>query len=124
MRYFRKKEKTTYEIISDRLISATPILCVMIYLFIGFEWQLWHPGWVIFLAIPVMPMILKPRGFRAAFPIFILIVYLVLGFVNHWWHPGWVIFLSIPVFYIFFPEKKQKTIFIDEDDDTIDIEID
>lgn len=123
MQYFKKKDKTKYEIITDRIISATPLICLIIYLFLGFEKQLWHPGWVIFLAIPVVPLILKPKGFKAAYPLFVLIIYLLLGFFINWWHPGWIIFLTIPVFYILFPEKPQIIITNDKDD-SIDAEFD
>ena len=123
MSLFRKKEKTTYEIVSNRIISATPLICMLIYLFIGFELQLWHPGWVIFLAIPVFPVVLKPKGFKAAFPLFIAVVYVLLGLFENWWHPGWIMFLTIPIFYILFPDKpvKEKEV---KKDTVFDAEVD
>lgn len=33
-------------------IFPYPLLCVIIYLFLGFFMGLWHPGWVIFFTIP------------------------------------------------------------------------
>ncbi|MBT3318913.1 MAG: helix-turn-helix transcriptional regulator [Clostridia bacterium] len=30
-----------------------PIIVTMIYLFIGIVWDLWHPGWLLFLTIPI-----------------------------------------------------------------------
>lgn len=127
MKEFRQKEKTRYEIVSNRIISATPLICMLIYLFIGFELQLWHPGWVIFLAVPVVPIILKPKGFKAAFPMFIALVYVLLGLFIDWWHPGWIIFLSIPIFYILFPDNPHKKKTTKENinkDEAIDAEID
>ena len=29
-------------------------LCVIIYILMGILWNLWHPGWIIFLTIPVV----------------------------------------------------------------------
>ena len=29
-------------------------LCIVIYILLGILWNLWHPGWIIFLTIPVV----------------------------------------------------------------------
>jgi len=76
-----------------------------IYLWIGFEYRLWHPGWVLFLAVPIM------NGFVSAFknksvsaisaivyPTLVILGYLYLGFTASLWHPGWLLFLTIPIF--------------------------
>lgn len=31
-----------------KIIAATPIICVIIFLLLGFVFGLWHPGWVCF----------------------------------------------------------------------------
>lgn len=33
-------------------IFPYPLLCVVIFLFLGFFFNLWHPGWIVFLTIP------------------------------------------------------------------------
>lgn len=33
------------------------ILCVAGFLLMGFVWNLWHPGWIIFFAIPISGII-------------------------------------------------------------------
>lgn len=103
-----KKTKSAYETVINRIIAATPLLCVITYLLLGFVGELWHPGWIVFIAVPIVPMILKPSGFKAGFPLIVAVVYLILGFTIDFWHPGWIMFLLIPVFYIFFPETKSK----------------
>ena len=30
-----------------------PLIVTIIYLIMGFGWRLWHPGWIVFLTIPV-----------------------------------------------------------------------
>jgi len=30
-----------------------PIIITIIYLLLGFIWRLWHPGWLVFLTIPI-----------------------------------------------------------------------
>lgn len=79
-----------------------PALVVLIYLLLGFIGHWWHPGWLVFSAIPVYYAFMgrDGRNWEAAFPILIVLVYLLLGIFGGWWHPGWVIFLLIPLYYI------------------------
>ncbi len=39
--------------------SIISTLCVIGYLFMGFFYHLWHPGWLIFFAIPISSIIAK-----------------------------------------------------------------
>lgn len=84
--------------------SLVPILCVIIYLLLGFILNWWHPGWVIFFLIPIYYSVLKAiynknlRDF--AFPVLIVFIYILLGSLLDWWHPGWLLFLAIPIYEI------------------------
>lgn len=89
-----------------RIISATPMICVIIYLLLGFCADAWHPGWIVFFAIPVVPVILGTKKITALYPTLCVIAYLVMGVIWNLWHPGWIIFLTIPVFEILFGRKK------------------
>ena len=40
-----------------RVIAVTPLVCLITYLAIGFWLNIWHPTWVIFFAIMIIPMI-------------------------------------------------------------------
>ncbi len=115
----KRKEKSRYEIITDRIIAATPLICVLVYLFIGFEYNLWHPSWVIFLAIPIVPSILRFKSFKGMYPIVIAIAYLLIGLFLNKWHPGWIIFITIPIFYILFPEVESSEKDDDDDDEVV-----
>ncbi len=81
-----------------------PLFIVIIYLLLGFYMDLWHPGWLVFLTIPIyytMDVFFIPGKAKSGFcfPILIVIIYLFFGFVYNAWHPTWIIFLLIPVFY-------------------------
>ncbi len=89
-----------------KIISATPMICLIIYLLLGFCANAWHPGWIVFFAIPIVPMILGNRSLAGLYPLLTVIAYLVMGFVWKLWHPGWIIFLTIPVVEIFLPKKR------------------
>ena len=39
-----------------------PVICVIFYLTVGFDYDLWHPMWMVFLTIPIYYMIVN--GFK------------------------------------------------------------
>ena len=76
-----------------------PVWVTAAYLVLGFVFHAWHPGWIIFLTVPLFYL---PDSDRTPVrllgnPIVITIIYLLLGTVCHLWHPGWLIFLLIPL---------------------------
>ena len=89
-----------------KTIAITPFICLFAYLLIGFVWNIWHPTWLIFFLVPIMPYLVGRRTIRITVPLVIVIIYLVLGFTINWWHPGWLLFLLIPVFEILFSGKS------------------
>lgn len=97
-------------------------LVTVAYLIMGFVWDLWHPGWLIFVAAAVLSPLLsainrpklrpKLKGshfgpavdwdrINAAFCAIVFLVaipaYLVMGFLWDLWHPGWLIFVAATV---------------------------
>ena len=97
--------------IRGKIVAITPFICIIVYLLLGFYKNLWHPGWIIFLLIPIVPLFIKmfsgSRGSLIAFFNLIIIgAYFVLGFLYNWWHPGWIIFLLIPVISIILSKKN------------------
>ncbi len=96
--------------VRGKIVAITPFLCIIAYLLAGFYLDLWHPGWVIFFLIPIVPLILKifsgkKSGIISLFILLIVAAYFILGFLYEWWHPGWVLFLLIPVVSIIFGKK-------------------
>lgn len=77
--------------------------CIVFFL-LGGVWGLWHPGWIVFLAVPVLPTAvsaIKKRDHKIfCYPVLVTAVYLLLGCQWGLWHPWWVIFLTVPIYYI------------------------
>ena len=94
--------------IKQRILCATPIISLMIFLSMGFIWKMWGWGSLAFLLIPLMPIFLGEVNPEYIFPFVICGIYIGLGFGLDLWHPAWIIFLSIPVYYILFPIKNKK----------------
>lgn len=79
------------------------IIAIVSYIAIGFCFDLWHPGWLIFLLIPIISTLIhavrKGNPDLFAYPVLAALVFLYVGFVYDIWHPTWVVFLTIPVYY-------------------------
>ncbi len=100
----KRREKKISKINVVGLVTGiTPLLTVAIYLTLGAVWGLWHPGWIVFFAIIIVPQLaiaIKKKKWKVfPYPFFILVVYLCLGFILNLWHPTWILFLSIPIFH-------------------------
>lgn len=54
--------KRKSEAVRKSLYSLVPILTVIIYLILGFAFDFWHPGWMIFLLVPVFIQIIRLVG--------------------------------------------------------------
>jgi len=82
-----------------RANTPYPLLVTVAYLVLGFVFHQWHPGWIIFLTIPLFYL---PDSERKPIrllgnPVMVTIIYLLLGTVCNLWHPGWLVFLLIPL---------------------------
>ena len=92
----------------QRVSLATPFICLIIFLSIGYIYKIWSPTWVVFFAIPVVPMLLDVDDMRIFYPITILGAYIAIGLTWGYWHPAWILFITIPVFYILVPKIPFK----------------
>ncbi len=97
-------KKTGFSVkLSDRLAGPIVLSIVTIYLFLGIVFDYWHPGWIIFLLIPILitliDAITKKNGSLFAYPIFVLALYLFFSIEYGIWHPLWLIFITIPIYY-------------------------
>ncbi|MEA4998292.1 MAG: hypothetical protein VB087_02775 [Candidatus Limiplasma sp.] len=95
--YFDAKALEEARALERKWDGIYPVFITILYLVLGFLFQLWHPGWLLFLTIPLYYMKPKTEADRWLNPVMITLIYLVLGFFFNLWHPGWMIFLAIPV---------------------------
>lgn len=83
------------------LTPLMPFLAVVIYMVLGFGFRLWHPGWLVFLAIPVVAILESHRRnvlstLTALSPFMAILAFFILGQFGLW-QPGWLVFLAIPM---------------------------
>ncbi|MCM1048580.1 MAG: helix-turn-helix transcriptional regulator [Clostridiales bacterium] len=88
-------------------------IIIILYFVIGIFWSAWHPGWLLFLLIPIWDSIVEViyhKNLRCfAYPVFAALVFLCLGIFGSMWNPGWVFFLTIPLFYAIVGWARDKT---------------
>ncbi len=84
--------------------GSASLIITMIYLIVGFCFDLWHPTWILFMMIPVVASfadaIVKKDVKHFAYPVLVAAIYVLTGLLTDLWHPLWVLFLTIPVYYI------------------------
>ena len=98
--------------VAGLVAGLTVFLSLIAYILMGCIWDLWHPGWIVFFAIPVFPTVpaaIKERNPNVfCFSVLVTAIYLIVGFVCGLWHPLWVLFLTIPVYSIIADFIKKK----------------
>lgn len=110
------KEDTNREI--STIIAFAPFISIVLYLSLGFLFDLWHPGWLVFIAVPIILLIFSvfhddiSLGFLALIPFIIITSYFFVGFYFGLWHPTWLIFMLLPVIGVFSRYKKRSLKFL------------
>jgi len=88
---------------NGRIVALMPFLSVIAYFILGYFYDLWSTGWLVFLSIPMVAILSSAiRGRKrhlltALSPFIATVIYLGIGFGLDSWHPSWLIFLIIPV---------------------------
>ena len=81
------------------------LLVVIAYISYGMMYNIWHPTWIIFFAIPIwhslVECVVRKNAAHFAYPLVTVAAFLYLGLTRELWHPAWCIFLTIPVYYGF-----------------------
>lgn len=96
-------EKYDKEWISHHAHFPMFLVIMIAYIVIGCMWNAWHPGWLLFLLVPIwhslVDAIEKKNAHHFAYPVLATLIFLCLGIFYMAWHPGWVVFLTIPLYY-------------------------
>lgn len=88
-----------------RYIAFT-LITAAVYVALGLALGLWHPLWVLFMAIPVEVSLFDVFEYRNIrklnFPVLVAFIYVLFGCLFGWWHPSWLVFVTVPLFYVIF----------------------
>jgi uncharacterized membrane protein len=98
---YKKNEKRK---VGEKLIPLSPFVSFIIFMYLGLSKGLWHPGWLVFLLIPVTAIVVELGNSRdkhiltALSPFISSVIFFAIGFGYGIWHPTWLIFILIPLF--------------------------
>ncbi|MDA3931507.1 MAG: hypothetical protein PF513_02085 [Tenericutes bacterium] len=98
------------------IIALAPFVSLMSYLVLGFGFDLWHPGWLIIIIVPLLFLVFSVfhddflAGILALIPFGIILSYFFVGFYYHIWHPTWLIFMLLPVIGVFTHYRRKGII--------------
>jgi uncharacterized membrane protein len=99
--------------IRRKFIALMPFVSVIAFMLLGLLGDLWDPGWLVFLSIPMTAILLGARGTRskiaALSPFVAIITFIILGQFDLW-HPGWLVFLVIPVAGILTGTSQKRSV--------------
>lgn len=102
-----------YEAHGEERYYPIPVVILICYLLIGVLFNAWHPGWLVFLLVPIwysLTVAVENRNaYCFAYPVLAALIYLCLGIFLNAWHPGWIIFLTIPLYYPTVSWLKRRT---------------
>jgi len=103
----KAKQKHAHRVVVHKNVGSAgglvTLLCVLLFFVLGACFNMWHPAWMLFLAIPVVTSLviaIEKRNYNIfCYPVFVTLLYLILGFYCNLWHPMWVLFITIPIYY-------------------------
>lgn len=100
---------------SGSIIGLIAVLAAAAFFILGFCFGKWHPGWLVFLVIPIAAMIFdavrKKDGSGSIIGLIAVIaaaVFFILGFMFDAWGICWLVFLAIPLAAIIMDISKKK----------------
>lgn len=101
--------------LSGSIIGIITVLAAVVFFILGFGFDKWHPGWLVFLAIPFGAIILdmtRKKDFSGSIigliAVMAAVVFFILGFIFESWSISWLVFLVIPFAAMMFDIYKRK----------------
>ncbi len=99
--------------IRQKLIATSPFVATIVYFILGMQYNLWHPGWLVFLIVPIAGVVFGSRFkfetlLMGLSPFLTTIFFILYGTYAGVWHPTWLVFFIIPVLGFMFEKDPKK----------------
>ncbi len=99
--------------VKGKLIATTPFISLVIFFILGMQFDLWHPGWLVFMLVPISGVVLGGRlnlktQLVGLSPFVTFIFFMLYGHFTDVWHPTWIVFFIIPVLGLMFEKDPLK----------------
>ncbi len=90
--------------ISSSIVGLVAIFAAVAFFILGFVLGKWHPGWLVFLAIPLAATLLDisrrkdvSGSIIAITAVLATVAFFMLGTFLHIWHVAWLVYLIVPI---------------------------
>jgi uncharacterized membrane protein len=81
---------------SNKIVAVMPFLSTIAFILLGVFYQAWHPGWLVFLSIPMSAILTRRKIVWRSLNFFlILIIFNIGGAYFSLWSPLWSLFLLL-----------------------------
>lgn len=112
MKYTKKPETG-----GEKWVAVSPFVSLIAFFILGFLYDLWHPGWLVFLLIPVSAISLSFTQnawgkITALSPFFATAFFMIYGYIEGVYHPTWMVFLLILLFAYLSMKEPRKYAYI------------
>jgi uncharacterized membrane protein len=99
--------------IKQKLIATTPFISLIVFFILGLQFDLWHPGWLVFMLVPISGVVLGARLkwntlIVGLSPFISIIFFILFAYFTDIWHPTWLVFFIIPVLGLMFEDDPKK----------------
>lgn len=100
---------------SGSIIGLIAVLAATAFFLLGFGFGKWHPGWLVFLVIPLAAIIfdaVRKKDVSGSviglIAVISAVIFFILGFMFNAWSICWLVFLVIPFAAIIMEISKKK----------------
>lgn len=79
----------------------SPFIALIAFFTLGFGFDLWHSGWLSFLLVPIVAIVLESKGkerLLGVSPLVITVVFILVGTYTGFWNPFWSLYVLIFAF--------------------------
>ncbi len=101
--------------LSGSVIGLIAVLAAAAFFVLGFGFDKWHPGWLVFLIIPVAAIVIDAVRKKDVSGSIIgltvvaaVVVFFILSFAYHAWSVSWLVFLAVPLTAMIIDISKKK----------------
>jgi CDP-diglyceride synthetase len=86
------------------VIGLIAILATVVYFVLGLMFGKWHPGWLVFLAVPIAAITFDiskkkdvPGAIVGLVAVLSVVAFILMGTILGIWYIAWLVFLLIPI---------------------------
>ena len=79
-----------------RIVAIMPFITTIAFFLLGYLLNAWHPGWLVFLLIPLSSILSRKKIDKNALIFWvILMIFILSGTLYNAWAPAWALFLIL-----------------------------